>query len=293
MPLLTNSLQPLLGSEVIVTRPKHSAKGMVSSLTTLGAMVIEAPLIEIVPPPQPKALKKRLLHLVNSAELDVDWLLLTSVNAARITLDTLGEISLTEGNRILQNLINRGLKIACVGEKTSHYLTQRSIEVAVTPKHYVAEGLFEALSNEQLRGIKILFPRALKAREWLIEQLFAQGADVELIPAYQTLSKALPEDLKQKLRTPPVKGMKRFLTFTSDSTAKALLKQWEEDGQIETNRPLNQQSILCHAQVCVIGPSVARYLTQQGIKIDAIADPHTVEGMIQALIHLMGSNEMI
>lgn len=275
---------PLSGSEVVVTRPAHSAGPMVERLRALGALVIEAPMITLAPPPEPDVLGARLSQLVADKEpLGVDWLLLTSVNAAQVTLETLQEVTGGDAIGALQQLDARGLKVACVGETTARYLRSRSIEVTVTPERYIAEGLFEALSTAPLKGARLLFPRALKAREWLVEQLEAHGAIVELIPAYQTLSVALSPALKLKLERPAQDGLRRILTFTSDSTAASFIAQWE--GEEELGEAWRE--VFHSAQTCVIGPTVAAYLKRRGLAVDAIATPHSVEGLMEALIRLM------
>jgi len=291
------SARPLLGAEVVVTRPTHSAGPLVNSLKALGAEVIEAPLIELAPPPDPDALKRRLERLKGALEegLDAEWLLLTSVNAARFTLQALATVTGRDGGETLHDLTRVGLKVACVGDKTARYLSSRGVEVTVTPRRFVAEGLFEALSHEDLNGARVLFPRALKAREWLIPQLVARGAEVELIPAYQTLHARLSPSLKRHLLSAPPRGVRRALTFTSDSTVSSFISQWAPQGEARhelrqgegSQRPLWRVAME-HAQVCVIGPTVASYLTQRGVRVDAIAEPHNTEGLTQALIQMMG-----
>jgi uroporphyrinogen III methyltransferase/synthase len=138
----------------------------------------------------------------------------------------------------------------------------------------------EALEAHELRGARVLFPRALKAREWLPEQLKSRGALLELIPAYQTLERPLSEAQRLRLSAPPSPQRPvRLLTFTADSTARALLN----DLSAHLPEPLSPFE---WAQVCVIGPVVARFFEARGVEVSVIATPHTTEGLTQALIEL-------
>jgi len=276
---------PLFGSEVVVTRPAESARALSDSLRALGAEVIEAPLIERGPPPDPEALKASLRALSTRAErgeLTQAWLIFTSAYAARVSSEALSSAS-ESGDEALRRLVERGLKVACVGDKTARELQRRGVEVAVSPKRSIAEGLLEALQIESggLAGLNITFPRALKAREWLVDELRAQGAQVELVYAYQTSPRELSDEQKATLSAAPQEGKRRILTLTSDSSAASLLAQWgsyEEGGW---------RAALSHAQLCVIGPTVARYLSERGIKVERVAEPHNTEGMRRALVEMM------
>jgi uroporphyrinogen III methyltransferase/synthase len=260
--------------------------------------VIKAPLIELAPPPEPERLCERLGELLSAllgdreaphlAQGGAEWLIFTSVNAVNATLTALERAAQQAQHtqqehppeRLLAVLVERGLKIACVGKKTSTRLERLGVPVAITPERYVAEGLMEALEAYELRGAKVLFPRALKAREWLPEQLKSRGALLDLIPAYQTLERPLNHTQRLRLSAPPSPERPlRFLTFTADSTARSLLS----DLNAHFSTPLRPFE---WAEVCVIGPVVARFFEERGVRVSALATPHTTEGLTQALIEL-------
>lgn len=292
------SALPLARCEVWVTRPAHSAAPFVERLKALGAEVIEAPLIELAPPPEPERLCERLGELLSAllgereaphlAQGGAEWLIFTSVNAVNATLTALERAAQHTQHaqqerlpeRLLTALVERGLKVACVGKKTSARLERLGVPVAITPERYVAEGLMEALEAYELRGARVLFPRALKAREWLPEQLKSRGVLLELIPAYQTLERPLNNAQRLRLSAPPSPERPlRCLTFTADSTARSLLN----DLSAHLSTPLRPFE---WAEVCVIGPVVARFFEERGVRVSALATPHTTEGLTQALIEL-------
>ena len=55
------------------------------------------------------------------------------------------------------------------------------------PEEYVAESLLEALAGEDLKGKRILLPRAAVARDLVPVTLRERGAVVDVVEAYRTI----------------------------------------------------------------------------------------------------------
>lgn len=82
-------------------------------------------------------------------------------------------------------------KVAAIGPATADALRERGIEPDFIPARYVAEGVVEGLlAQGPVAGVKMLLPRAAKAREVLPDELRKAGAQVDVIAAYETVPAA-------------------------------------------------------------------------------------------------------
>jgi uroporphyrinogen-III synthase len=136
---------------VIVTRPRAQAGPLVERLESLGAEVVECPLIEI--------------ERTSDAEIDgagYDWLVVTSPNGA-------------------EEIARRGCNlppVAAVGPGTAEVLRACGIEPAFVPKDSSQDGLLREFPRPAGR---VLFAAAEGARRGPIDEL---GAD--FVPLYRT-----------------------------------------------------------------------------------------------------------
>ena len=200
-----------------------------------------------------------------------DWLIFTSVNAvhhAHAEWANLGG---------LEALLTSPLapQVICVGTSTQRALNQRTSCQSILPRHFHAEGVIELLSDEPLKGQRVLIPRALKARETLPIALRSRGAEVWVAPVYQTLPEQLSSHVKDELLSSIQRGEPTYLTFTSDSTLNSFLAQWTEE-----------DIAYLRAQVrwIVIGPVVERAARVAHVTPHKIARPHTWAGVIHAVV---------
>jgi uroporphyrinogen-III synthase len=209
----TGAAGPLAGRTVVVTRPREQADALAVPLRGLGAEVILAPVIRIVPRPLDEA-ARRVLARVSTYDL----LVFTSVNGVRIFADDLDEAG--PGLSALKGAApGRRPVLAAIGPATAAALEARGLGCDVVPEDYVAEGLLAALERRGVApaGARVLIPRAAEARSVLPDTLRGRGASVDLLPVYDTL----PAD---KLEV-PTERLERadFITFTSSSTVRAFV----------------------------------------------------------------------
>jgi len=201
--------RPLFGQTVLVTRTRQHASRLTAELADLGADVLEAPTIELAPPPDLAALRDAVAAIDNH-----DWLILTSatgVDALANELDRAGRDA-----RALAHV-----KVAAVGSATADALRQRlAITADLLPPDANGDALADALFDAGVtRGTRCLLLRADIARPALPDRLAAAGADVTQAVAYQTRPvDALPDDVADALE----QGRVDWATFTSGSTARNL-----------------------------------------------------------------------
>ena len=141
------------------------------------------------------------------------------------------------------------------------------------PKTYQAESLIEAFSQFDFKGQKVLLPRALKAREILPEELAKMGAEVDVVPAYQTKESSegvaeVIEDLNN--------GSIDMITFTSSSTVTNFMNQLPAD---QASALMSKTTIAC------IGPVTADTARNIGLKVGLVAEDFTIEGLCRAVVN--------
>ncbi|MBW2467092.1 MAG: uroporphyrinogen-III C-methyltransferase, partial [Deltaproteobacteria bacterium] len=162
--------RPLFSKRIVVTRTREQASELVNLLENFGAECLEYPTISLEPVESYEILDRAL------EEIDTyHWLLFTSINAVDYFFKRLFELGMD-----VRNL--KGPKIGAVGRITAEALAGRGIRADLLPGEYTGDGLAESLIRENVAGLKIIIPRALKAREILPERLRDAGAEVTVAP---------------------------------------------------------------------------------------------------------------
>ena len=238
--------KPLAGRTVVVTRPADQAGELARPLRRLGATVVLAPAIEIVP--------------VRSAELTravrdlgegrFAWVTLTSPR----TVDALAE-------RLRAREMNA--KVAAIGEGTADAFRRWSRrDPDLVPRTFTTAALARAFP----RGTGgVLCPRADIAPEGLEDALAAKGWTPRRVVAYCTrIPRALPPEARSALRAGEVDA----ITFSSASTVGGFLHALG--------------SLRGDPKVVCIGPVTAREARARGLRVSAVADPHTIDGLVAA-----------
>ncbi|WP_457755466.1 uroporphyrinogen-III C-methyltransferase [Thermodesulfatator indicus] len=250
--------KPLFGKRIVVTRTRAQASQLVESLEECGAECLEIPTIKIVPPDSFEPLEQAIEQIET-----YDWLIFTSVNGVQVFFERL--FARGKDARALANT-----KVAAIGVATAELIKKYGLLVDLLPQEFRAEGLLEALLKEELAGKKVLIPRALEAREILPEKLREAGAEVEVVPAYQTI---LPEEEATRLKKELEQGVD-VITFTSSSTAKNLLKMLGDEAR----------SLLSEVVLASIGPITTETLKKAGFTPQVEAKEYTIPGLVKAIL---------
>ncbi len=247
---------PLLGCRVLVTRTRNRAGLLSRRLAELGAIPVEIPMIDIRPPHDYSELDTALAKLS-----EYDWIVFASANAVHAVHDRLRVAG--SDSRALH-----GVRVAAIGPATADAIETYGIVADLVPKTATSQGLAEALSSEDVRGRRVLLPRADIATRELPEMLNALGADVTQVTAYRTV---VPEESRDRAADAIRAGID-VATFTSSSTVRNLL------------RLLNDDESLAGTKIACIGPSTASTAGRFGLKVDIVAKTPTIEGLAQALV---------
>jgi uroporphyrinogen-III synthase len=243
----------LEGRTILITRPAEDSSGLATLLRERGANVIEAPTIEIAELDDPSELDAAVRRL---AAGDFAWVTFTSPRAVDSVLARLRRFGLPP---------RLPAKVAAVGPATSARLADAGVEADLIADPHTSEALSEALPAGA--GV-VLLPRADIAPDGLEAALEAKGWTPVRVDAYRTLfPPRLPEEASEALRA----GRVDAVTFTSASTVEGFRRIAElRDG----------------VRVVCIGPVTAEAAERAGLAVAAVAEPHTVDGIVRALENL-------
>lgn len=232
------TITALKGRRIVITRPEGDARRLAGRLEALGAIPVLVPAIDIRftdPPELDAALAEIALY---------DWVVFTSRNGVEAVFRRTANV--------------RGPKVAAIGPATADALRRHGMEPDLVPSEYVAEAVLDALGD--VRGLRILLPRADIAREALPSGLRERGAIVDVIAAYRTESGGPTADPGESADA---------ITFTSSSTVRGFLR----GGTVPRG-----------AKVVCIGPITAATAREMGLTVDYVAEEYTEDGLIAALI---------
>jgi uroporphyrinogen III methyltransferase/synthase len=246
-----------------VTRRPEQSGVLVERLEALGAVVLELPTIEIAPADDTTALDSALLSLHR-----YDWLVFTSPNAVR----AVGERMEALGTD--RSAVGRSTAVASVGPTTTEAIRERFLgsEVALQPEAgFRAEGLIEAFRARGVRGQRFLLPSSDRARPALARALIEQGAEVDAVTAYRTVT---PPALRQRFEEILLAGFD-LATFASPSAIENLA---EIAG--DTIRGVRS---------AVIGPVTEEAARSAGLDVRVVANPSTANGLVDAILRYFES----
>ncbi len=251
----------------MVTRPRSQSPSLVEKLERLGATVVGLPVIAIDDPADGgRALAAGARRLAAGA---YRWVALTSPNAASRLLDALGPEGAPDE-----------VCWAAVGAGTARVLDHAGIAADLVPTVSTAESLADAFPRpgtsdtgaagpDRVTGT-VLFPRAETVRSHLAPGLRAKGWVVDEIVAYRTVAgDPDPDALASAARADAV-------AFTSSSTV-ARATELLGAGRLP---PV----------VVTIGPVTSSSVRSAGLRVSAEADPHTVDGLVAALVDALGDS---
>jgi uroporphyrinogen III methyltransferase/synthase len=244
--------RPLFGRTVVVTRAREQASELTTRLEQLGATVLELPAIRIVP------LTFAWPDLTRFA-----WVVFTSANG----VDAFFDSGLAPAGLDARALAP--VRLAVIGPGTGAALARRGLRADLVPERFVAESLLDAFPEGSGR---VLLARAEVARDVLPDGLARKGYDVEVLPVYGTEPAPARADDLAGIRA----GSVDAITFTSSSTVDNFCDAL--GGPIPGPQPT----------VVSIGPITSETARARGLRVDVEADPHTIDGLVEALVRQLG-----
>ncbi|MGH9055719.1 MAG: uroporphyrinogen-III C-methyltransferase [Acidimicrobiales bacterium] len=240
----------LFGRRVIVPRSRSQAPALSRRLRDLGATPIEIPTISFEPPGDGGAGLQRAARGLRDGAYH--WVAFTSANAVAPLLD-----------RVADWRWLAAVRVAAIGPGTAGELARHRLPADLVPERNIAEGLLHAFPDPSGPGAAVLVARAAEGRDVLPDGLTAAGWNVDLVEAYRTVRVPVTEEMARAARSADA------ACFTSSSTVIGLV----EALGVGAVPPV----VVC------IGPATAATAAAAGLAVAAVADPNTLDGLVDAL----------
>jgi uroporphyrinogen III methyltransferase/synthase len=247
--------RPLHGKRVVVTRARAQASALAATLRGLGAEVVELPAIRIEPRIDGDEVRQAVEGIRDS---EYSLVCVTSPNGAHLLFEALSEVGLDA--RALSSAT-----LAAIGPGTARALAEHGIAADVVPERFVAEALVEALADIDVKGRRVLVARAAEARDVLPDALRERGAEVDVVPLYETVRETPSPEAIEAAQSAD------YVTFTSSSTVRNLTEALSD-------------RFPSGARIVSIGPITGEAVRDAGFEVHVEAERHDVDGLLAALL---------
>ncbi|MEM7625386.1 MAG: uroporphyrinogen-III C-methyltransferase [Planctomycetota bacterium] len=258
--------RPLFGRRILVTRTRQQASDLRAGLAELGADVIEAPTLELVPPDSWDEVDQAAGRIGEN-----DWVLLTSANAVHTLADRLATLG--------QDVRHLGrAQLASVGDATTTALWDRlRLRPDFVPREFSGSSMARQLIAERsMQGRRCLLLRADIARPELPRLLAEAGAEVEEVVAYRT---RVPGSLETEALEALREGRLDWVTFTSSSTVRNLVELLGDE-----------RDLLRGLKTASIGPMTSQTMRDLNLPVTIESASAGVAALIDAVVQTEGSS---
>jgi len=261
----------LSGLRVLVTRSREQAEPLCSLLSARGALPIVLPMIQVEPLPISEETAEAARSLTS-----FDWVVFTSAHGVDSFMRALHE---TAGAAAFGTARPA---VAAVGPATAAALARWGVTATFIPVSHDAAALAAGIGAEAPRamaGARVLFPRAERAREEVIEILRERGALVSDIPVYRTAPVKLDElELAEALH-----DRIDAVLFMSGSAVHAFCDLARGSGTL---------AALEHdALIAAMGRTTADAARSRGLLVHCESQEQTVEALLDTLARYVDLHE--
>jgi uroporphyrinogen-III synthase len=238
---------------VLITRPADQGASLAARLRALGAEPLEAPTI-LLAPPEPGGDLDAAIQ--GAAAGRYAWIVFTSAA---------GVAAWSERARAM-GADRVPARLAAVGRTTAQAVRAAIREPDLIPPVFTTAALADAFPTGT--GA-VLLPRADLATEELEEALRRKGWSPVRVDAYHVvLVDEIPAAARRALDEERVDA----ITFTSPSTV---------EGFVTLAGVVRGPAIVC------IGPVTAEAARGAGFEVAVVAEPHTTDGLVRAIIRAL------
>ena len=259
---MTAAPGPLQGCRIAVTRAEGQLGEARRLFGACGAEVLDLPALTIGPPDDWRPLDDALAELES-----FHWIIFSSANGVEALQGRLAR----HGSSLMHR--PRSLRIAAVGRKTAARLEQLSAPADFVPPRFVADSLIDHFPVSAW-GLRMLLPRVQSGGRTLLAEAFGDaGARVVEVAAYETrCPKGLPSATLEAIE----RNRLDAITFSSGKTV------------IHTSHLLAESfgdrwlTKLEGVRVVSIGPQTSRQCMASLGRVDAEANPHDLDGLVEA-----------
>jgi uroporphyrinogen III methyltransferase/synthase len=226
---------------------------LAEALTAAGAQVIEVPAIAFAAPEDGAAFDGALQGIAV-----YQWIVFTSARAAETVAARMKELGLA---------MPGSMRVASIGPATRQAIRAAWPEAAVEVEpaaEFRGTALLDAFAGRDVEGHRMLLPVSDRAADTVADGLAALGASVDRVVAYRTVASGDGEWLLREVHKGP-----DAVVFASPSAVDAFL--------------IAVGPLARHIPAATIGPTTADGARAAGLSVLAVAEPSTVEGLVEAL----------
>jgi len=251
---------PLFGTSLGITRPEEQADDVMEKVVRLGGEPVIMPMIKVNPVDSAQA---AVIRAMLDRLKEFQWLIFTSVNGV------------TEFFRHLRNagLDSRALsaaKIAAIGTSTAARLEAYGVRADLVPGEFRAEALGADLAS-RAAGQAVLWLCASRGRDVLPSLLRKAGVHLEQLVVYENSDiESFSVDVLARLRS----GNLSWVGLSSPSIARRF-------AQLLSNAEILPSDIT--SRLVAISPVTAAAARDCGLRIDAVAEEFTWDGLLAAV----------
>lgn len=259
--------RPLLGKRIVVTRNREQAGELREKLETLGAEVLEIPLVTITADPHPETADE-----VFAEFWSYDWMVFSSANGVRYFFEEFYR-------RFPDIRALGGVRLAAIGKATAREIESHRLAVELVAETSTAEGLAEALvATGSLDSAKVLVVTGNRNRKVLVNKLHEAQAIVDELPVYKT-------ELAELAENPVVADFRRYgaelMVFTSSSAVSSFVKQLGA---------LKLEPNAVPPKAASLGPITSRKLQSHGIPVVVEAPEQTLDSLVAKIVDYFQSS---
>ena len=256
----------LIDKKIIITRAQEQTSEAHEIFRNNGAEVFDLPSLVIGPPDDWGPLDEALRKIYT-----FDWIIFSSANGVRNVEERMQQIGLSLSE------ISKAIQIAAVGKKTASFLSDINAKISFVPPTFVADSLVKHFPQAQ-KGLKLFIPRVQTGGRSILSDSFKlKGAKVTEVAAYES---SCPQDIPQETIDALNSGKIDIIAFTSGKTVintvslfnKYLGKNWFK--------------LIEKIKLVSIGPQTTISCKKLIRKPDKEANPHDLEGLLQACLEL-------
>ncbi len=260
--------RPLFGRRIVITRSPDRARELADALENLGAETLIAPTFRLAPPDDPEAVERA------AASMDrFDWVVFESAVAAAKFLATIAS-----GPRDLR--VFGRTSICAVGPSTEDQLRAAGLKPDVVIPELRVDSVADAMvAHAPVDGRSVLVVRPEHEHNVVSDALTHRGATVTDVIAYRAEADPSDSPAAQRIYRMLLDGRVDAVTFTSPTAVRRFAALIGEEQAAD---------LLGTTVVAAIGPVTAAAAEDLGIHPTVVAEPYTVNGLVEALVRHFG-----
>jgi len=262
--MMTLTMNSLKNKTVVVTQASEDAAAFRGYLEKQAANVYEFPTIRFHKK-TPETFGANVALAADPAKHDL--LIFTSRHAALFFIEMIGRVEENRGWSSVPSV--------AIGETTASVLRENGFTVWMIPQESTSVAIAQEIGD--IEGKRILLPRSQLADAALPKALEAKGAVVTSLVLYDTeYIDARDEKLEKMVEKMLDAGTDSlYISFTSPSTVAGFTRRLEKSILAK---------VIASAPAICIGPVTAEAARSIGFTHILVADPHTLPGMVDAML---------